>query len=392
MSETAPSKVDLPSPPAVSVIVPTYQRREMVGRAIASALAQTFTDFELIVVDDGSTDGTESAVQNLDQRIRYVRQENRGVSAARNTGIRLARGPIVALLDSDDCWLPRHLEIVTALLARYPNAVLCSTSPRVEVGGRQPIEQAELIDALPTLFVENIVGVPASVAVRRDALLAVDGYDERLLVMEGWDLWLRLAALGPFALLQHQTVVVHATAGSLTERAARNGEYLRAIEIVSTRLQELDAMIERRPDRESLRRRAAGLTAYLQALSAIANDRPDVARAKLIDACSGLPELSTEPQLVANRLALMRFGPEARLGSYGDAAELWPSTRADTAMYLRFHALVLALRLGRFADAKRLITGCPLGALPGFAIRRASLFARLLRRTLQKLLHHGKEA
>src|SRR5438132_3254976 len=104
------------APPAVSVIVPTFQRREYVVRAVGSVLAQTYEDFELIVVDDGSTDGTGEALAGLDGRLRYLWQENRGTGAARNTGLRLARGEIVAFLDSDNRWLPHHLGIVTEVL------------------------------------------------------------------------------------------------------------------------------------------------------------------------------------------------------------------------------------------------------------------------------------
>src|SRR5215213_5732646 len=94
------------SVPAVSVILPTYERREVVGDAIRSVLAQSFSDFELIVVDDGSTDGTDKSLPRPDPRVRYVWQANAGVAAARNRGLELARAPIAAFIDSDDVWLP----------------------------------------------------------------------------------------------------------------------------------------------------------------------------------------------------------------------------------------------------------------------------------------------
>jgi glycosyl transferase family 2 len=219
--------------PRVSVVIPTYQRRNYVRRALASVLAQSSQDFELIVVDDGSTDGTGSAVDGLDDRIRYEWQENGGVSSARNAGIRLARGDLVAFLDSDDQWLPDHLAIVSDVLARHPEAVLCSTSPRFDAGGRQPSSRAEIADLLPLLFVENVVGAPSGLVVRRTALLEAGGFDERLPVMEGWELWLRLARLGPFALLRRRTFVFQATRGFLTERSSRSGDYQRAMDIVA---------------------------------------------------------------------------------------------------------------------------------------------------------------
>lgn len=98
--------------PTVSVVIPTYNRAHLVGRAIQSVLNQTYQDFEIIVVDDGSTDNTEEVVKSFnDPRIRYIRHDqNRGGSAARNTGIKMARGEYIAFQDSDDEWLPEKLE------------------------------------------------------------------------------------------------------------------------------------------------------------------------------------------------------------------------------------------------------------------------------------------
>jgi hypothetical protein len=372
-------------------VIPTYQRRTYVRRALASVLAQSCQDFELIVVDDGSTDGTGAAVDGLDDRIRYEWQENGGVSSARNAGIRLARGDLVAFLDSDDHWLPDHLAVVSDVLSRHPEAVLCSTSPRFDAGGRQPSSRAEIADLLPLLFVENVVGAPSGVVVRRTALLEAGGFDERLPVMEGWELWLRLARLGPFALLRRRTFVFQATRGSLTERSSRSGEYQRATDIVAASAAAV-AADSGRPDASDLRARARGLGAYFEAQRELARGDDTAAGAALADACERLPELSTEPQLVANRLSLLRFGPEGRLRSFGDAAALWPDPRADTALYLRSHALALALRLGRGSTVAGLLHGWPLGATPRFIARNTAVFAGLGRRRLQKLRYRGRDA
>jgi len=105
-------------PPKVSVVVPAYNRERLILHALNSVLAQTFADFEILAVDDGSTDGTIQAIQSCtDPRIRCLRHEkNRGAAAARNTGIQAARGEYVAFLDSDDEWLPHKLERQTAAL------------------------------------------------------------------------------------------------------------------------------------------------------------------------------------------------------------------------------------------------------------------------------------
>jgi hypothetical protein len=382
---------DAPSvAPEVSVVVPTYQRRELVRRAVASVAAQTFEDLEIIVVDDGSTDGTRGALAGFDRRLRYAWQPNRGVSAARNAGIRLARGAVVAFLDSDDFWLRDHLAVVTEVLARHPDAVLCTTSVRFHVGGRQPPSAAEVVDALPALLVENIVGCPSGVAVRREPLLSAGAFDERLRVMEGWDLWLRLARLGPIATLHRRTFVYQATRGSLTERSSRTGEYLRALSTVARTAVAVAADV--RNDAPELRRRAAGLRAYFDALRALTSRDEAGARASLAEACAGLPELSSEPQLVANRLALLRFGPEERLRSFAAAASCWPDPTADTPLYLRMHAFTLALRLGRLAEATALMRGWPLAATPRFLARNTRVLGRLILRSAQKLLHHGRDS
>jgi hypothetical protein len=381
------------SPPLVSVVLPTYERREAVLRAVGSVLRQRFRDFELIVVDDGSTDGTGSALAGLGGVVRYEWQENRGVSSARNAGIRLARGRIVALLDADDRWLPHHLDVVTEVLGRHPEAVLCATCPRFYVGGRQPARSAEVIDALPLLLVENVVGCPAGVAVRREAILAAGGYDERLHVMEGWELWRRLALRGPFAFLRRRTIVFQATEGSLSRRSSRAGSYsdagLHGIVAASAALVAADPG---RSDGAELRSRTAGAGAYLEALRALAGGDETGFATALGEACARLPELSTEAELVAKRLALVCPGARARLRAYRAAALVWPDPRAVTPLYLRLHALALALALGRRSELTRLLRDWPLAAMPGFLARNPELFGRLARQTLQKRRYRGRES
>jgi glycosyltransferase involved in cell wall biosynthesis len=111
--------------PAVSVILPTYNRARFLPQALASIRSQTFTDWELIVVDDGSTDDTPAVIaeqtRGWPQPVRYVRQENRGAYGARNTGLDLVRGESVAFFDSDDVWLPHHLADCAAALADNPD-------------------------------------------------------------------------------------------------------------------------------------------------------------------------------------------------------------------------------------------------------------------------------
>jgi glycosyltransferase involved in cell wall biosynthesis len=112
--------------PRVSVVLPTYNRADYLEEALESVLAQTFADFEVVVVDDGSTDDTPARLARYGERIRVIRQENRGVGAARNRGIEAARGRYVAFIDNDDLWHPRKLEVQHAFMASHPGFVGCS--------------------------------------------------------------------------------------------------------------------------------------------------------------------------------------------------------------------------------------------------------------------------
>jgi len=114
------AKISEERPVLVSVVMPTYNRRNYIRESLDSVLAQDFSAFEVIVVDDGSTDGTEKEVRPYEDRIRYIRQENRGAGVARNVGIRNARGAYIAFMDSDDLSRPNHLKNLYSFLDRNP--------------------------------------------------------------------------------------------------------------------------------------------------------------------------------------------------------------------------------------------------------------------------------
>jgi len=187
--------------PRVSVIIPTYNRANMVGRAIKSVLEQTFTDWELIVVDDGSQDHTGAAVADYgDPRIQYIYQENSGTPGARNTGIQASSGEYIALLDSDDLFLPNKLELQLEAMA-HPSApgLVASGWREVDIHGT-PGRTLEPWLFQPGLALEDwlygcYVIVPA-VLVKRDWLIKVGMFDTSLRYVEDWDLWLRLAYAG----------------------------------------------------------------------------------------------------------------------------------------------------------------------------------------------------
>ena len=196
-----------PSPityPLVSVIIPTYNRGWIVRDAIDSVLGQTYADFELIVVDDGSTDRTPQILDAYGERLRVIRQANQGVSAARNRGIGDSSGPLIALLDSDDIWLPRKLAVQVDFFKKNPAALICQTEEiwirnglRVNPGKKHRKPSGMIFE--PSL--ELCLVSPSAVMVRRELIEKVGLFDESLPACEDYDLWLRVGCRFPVHLI-----------------------------------------------------------------------------------------------------------------------------------------------------------------------------------------------
>jgi hypothetical protein len=190
------------SQPAISVVVPAYNTAEFIAETLASVLAQTFTDYEVIVVNDGSPDTPEleRVLEPFRARIQYIVQTNRGLSAARNAGIAIARGELIALLDSDDVWTPDYLEHQLQVMRDggydvvYSNATTFGDPMRA---GRlfmdmHPSSGEATFEAL----VSQRCNVMVSVLARRDALVGAGLFDESLRSSEDFDMWLRIAHRG----------------------------------------------------------------------------------------------------------------------------------------------------------------------------------------------------
>lgn len=197
--------------PWVSIIIPTYNRRDFLREAIRSVLEQSFRDFELIVVDDGSDDGTREMIQReFPGLLTYLYQENQGVSRARNRGLKLAQGEFVAFLDSDDLWLPRKLERQMAFMQSHPEAQICYTDEiwirrRVRVNPKK--KHAKYSGWIYPRCLPLCIISPSSALMRRGLLEEVGGFDEELPVCEDYDLWLRISARHPIHFLPEKLIV-----------------------------------------------------------------------------------------------------------------------------------------------------------------------------------------
>ena len=210
--------------PTISVIIPTFNRSKLVVNAIRSVLAQTYRDYEIIVVDDGSTDDTAEALTPYMDRIRYVYQANLGASAAQNRGIQLARGKWISILASDDLWLPTKLEAQLKVVTMLGNGFgACFTD--CDFFGNTPVlpsafEQAGLrnhlsFGPLEEPFKVILARYPAmyvqSLLVLRSLVEYPNGFDERLVVAEDTDLLFRLAFNTKFCFLNERLVRIDRT-------------------------------------------------------------------------------------------------------------------------------------------------------------------------------------
>lgn len=187
--------------PAVSVIIPVYDMEAFLPAAIESVLAQTLPAdaIEIVVVDDGSRDRSAAVAARYAPRVRCVRQENRGLPGARNTGIRESRAPLLQFLDADDRIMPEKLERSLAVLERDPGSGLVYTGCTLVDEAGAPLPQHGWSrregDVLPDLLLGNLIHTHAAV-VRRSVVEAAGGFDESLTSVEDWDLWLRLGLDG----------------------------------------------------------------------------------------------------------------------------------------------------------------------------------------------------
>lgn len=205
----------------ISVIIPTYNCEKYIGEAIDSVLHQTCLDYEVIVIDDGSTDATRSIIESRYQTVRYFYVENKGVASARNYGIAKAKGNLIAFLDADDIWLPEKLEKQKELFDRnqalgmvftensffYEHGIIAN-----KLNKRESLMRGDIVR---NIFLHSYV-VTSTVMVRRSIFDVVGLFDEELLVAEDDNMWMRIGIEYGIALLDEPLVRYRKTTGSLS--------------------------------------------------------------------------------------------------------------------------------------------------------------------------------
>ena len=220
----------------VSIIIPTYNRAHLLGRAIQSVLTQTYQDFELIIVDDGSTDNTEKVVESFkDERIRYIRhKENKGGAAARNTGIKAAKGEYIAFQDSDDVWLPEKLEKQMKLFetAAPEVGVVYTGCQRLKNNKKSYSPPPQVAQKEGDIFYDllkwNFITMP-SVLVKRECFEKAGMFDENLPRLQDWELFIRISKVYRFKCIDEPLVISYYGPDSIS---ANQSALIRALKLV----------------------------------------------------------------------------------------------------------------------------------------------------------------
>lgn len=231
----------------VSVIIPTYNRADLLERSVKSVLKQTYKNWEIIVVDDGSTDNTEDIIKKLnDVRVRYIKNEkNLGAAASRNQGVEFAKYGYVAFQDSDDVWRIDKLEKQMTYLHQNTDydMVYCSFLKHYSNGGSLVVPNNQIGeregDMYATLLVNNVIGTP-TVLIRRNVFLECGGFDTELRAIEDWDFAVRVARNSQIGFVPEILVDAYETQGSISydgaayykarcKMLAQNGVYLQEV-------------------------------------------------------------------------------------------------------------------------------------------------------------------
>jgi hypothetical protein len=320
----------VPTANLVSVIVPAYNVEQYLAEALDSIVAQTWRDFEVVIVNDGSTDGTQAIAERYralhGDRIVLVSQPNRGLAAARNTAMAAARGSVFALLDSDDAWAPGFLEAQMRILQAHPEIAIVTGNGINRGGGEDglPVRPADDRRPAPTLLdiLRDETAVFIMAVFRREVVEAIGGFDERFRTNEDYDFWIRAAQAG-FRFARNSTPLGyyrrHANSLSASDVRMLTGilrVYHKALPLCPPGSPERE-IVERQIARFDVERLAAEARAAL--------DRGDTG-----EAIGVLNQLLDRQRSVPMTLftALLRLAPRAGLAAYRLRRRMQHSTRA----------------------------------------------------------------
>jgi glycosyltransferase involved in cell wall biosynthesis len=228
----------------VTVVMPVYNGSRYLSESIESVLAQTFHDYEIVCVDDGSTDDSVALLGAYGQRIRVVRQENAGQSAARNAGVRLARGEYIAFLDQDDVWYPSKLQNQVAVLQAQPDVVLVHCNfDRIDERGQMLERGAGISERMSALAssMGQLIGealiFPSAMMIRKDAYERIGGFHHALQGFEDFDLMARLTQQGRFVMVEERGMAYRMHGSGFTRTGGIH--VIRSRETFLRRMQEL---------------------------------------------------------------------------------------------------------------------------------------------------------
>ncbi|MBD2344456.1 glycosyltransferase [Anabaena subtropica] len=212
--------------PMISVIIPAYNCEKTIKETIDSVLRQSFTNFELIVINDGSQDGTLDIVSQIqDSRIKIFSFENAGGNVSRNRGLNLAVGKFISFLDADDIWMPNKLESQLEALHENPDFhVAYSWTDYIDEDGKFLISGRRVTlngDVYQKLFINNFLENGSNPLIRKEALIALGGFDESLKAAQDWDMWLRLADKYSFVAVPFVQILYRVSSNSLSSNLVR---------------------------------------------------------------------------------------------------------------------------------------------------------------------------
>lgn len=282
--------------PKVSVVVPTYNREEYICETIDSILAQTFTDFEVVIVDDGSKDNTLAKLEQYGNKIKVVRQPNSERAVARNNGVQNSTGDLIAFVDSDDVWIKDKLEKQVEVLDNNPD-VICSNglclridenSNKIQTAKRQTVGHSG--DVFEELLFRNFIVSPTPV-VRRAYFEKSGGFETKYIPYEDWQLWLKVSTLGKFHYLNRPLAYyrVHSEQSVQLVKSER-------IEEVTTMLLEDSYKLKDIP--EEIINKSRGLANLRFCYWYLLSGDYDIAKKKVQEAVSLYPKFKYDPKWV----------------------------------------------------------------------------------------------